>query len=107
MFGLLIYLSRLDNLLFICLVIYILYLYYHIIYKFKYSYFADKLKGDNTSLFTENADLLDGAFLIAELKNNEDAEQILFERNKIINYAFLLDTYMYANNILNKLLNKK
>lgn len=107
MFGLLIYLSRLDNLLFICLVIYILYLYYHIIYKFKYSYFADKLKGDNTSLFTENADLLDGAFLIAELKNNEDAEQILFERNKIINYAFLLDTYTYANNILNKLLNKK
>jgi hypothetical protein len=108
MFGLLIYLSRLDNLLLICLVIYILYLYYHIIYKFKYSYFADKLKGDdNTSLFTENADLLDGAFLIAELNNNEDAEQILFERNKIINYAFLLDTYMYAHNVLNKLLNKK
>jgi hypothetical protein len=108
MFGLLIYLSRLDNLLLICLVIYILYLYYHIIYKFKYSYFADKLKGDdNTSLFSENADLLDGAFLIAELNNNEDAEQILFERNKIINYAFLLDTYMYAHNVLNKLLNKK
>jgi len=106
MFGVLLYLMRVDNLLLICLVIYILYLYYHIIYKFKYSYFADKLTGETTTLFTENADLLDGAFLIAELNNNEDAEQILFERNKIINYAFLLDTYMYAHNVLNKLLNK-
>ena len=106
MFGVLLYLMKIDNLLLICLVIYILYLYYHIIFKFKYSYFADKLTGETTTLFTENADLLDGAFLVAELNNNEDAEQILFERNKIINYAFLLDTYMYAHNVLNKLLNK-
>jgi hypothetical protein len=105
MIGLLIYLSRLDNLLLVCLVIYILYLYFHIIFKFKFSYFADKLlnKKDAESLSTGSVDLLDGKFLIAELINNEDAEQIFFERNKIINYAFLLDTYKYANNILKKL----
>jgi len=93
--GLILNLPKIENLILIGVITYIIYLYYYVIYIFNFTNIEGTI-GSNIVIQPEYASLLNGGDLIATLKNSTDSHQIICERNKIINYAFLLNMYNYA-----------
>jgi hypothetical protein len=93
--GLLLNLPKIENLILIGVITYVIYLYYYVIYIFNFTNIEGTI-GSNIVIQPEYGDLLNGGDLIATLKNSTDSHQIICERNKIINYAFLLNMYKYA-----------
>lgn len=93
--GLVLNLPKIENLILIGVITYVIYLYYYVIYIFNFTNIEGTI-GSNIVIQPEYGDLLNGGDLIATLKNSTDSHQIICERNKIINYAFLLNMYNYA-----------
>lgn len=93
--GLVLNLPKIENLILIGVITYVIYLYYYVIYIFNFTNIEGTI-GSNIVIQPEYGDLLNGGDLIATLKNSTDSHQIICERNKIINYAFLLNMYKYA-----------
>ena len=86
----------------ISIIIYILYLYYYIIYNFKLSNYINQIS-DNNKVLTKSLEGLqyyDGYFLIAKLDYTQDSLTILRYRDDIITYAYLLDIYKKARDVL-------
>ena len=86
----------------ISIIIYILYLYYYIIYNFKLSNYINQIS-DNNNVLTKSLEGLqyyDGYFLIAKLDYTQDSLTILRYRDDIITYAYLLDIYKKARDVL-------
>ena len=93
--GMVVNLPKIENVILIGVITYIIYLYYYVIYIFNFTNIEGTI-GSNIVIQPEYANLLNGGDLIATLKNSTDSHQIICERNKIINYAFLLNMYNYA-----------
>ena len=93
--GIIINLPKIENIILTSIAIYIIYLYYYVIYVFNYTN-IELTTGNKIPIIPNYANLLNGAELIATLKNSSDSHNIIYERNKMINYAFLLNMYKYA-----------
>jgi hypothetical protein len=93
--GIIINLPKIENIILTSIAIYIFYLYYYVIYVFNYTN-IELTTGNKIPIIPNYANLLNGAELIATLKNSSDSHNIIYERNKMINYAFLLNMYKYA-----------
>jgi hypothetical protein len=93
--GLMLNLPKIENLILIGVITYVIYLYYYVIYIFNYTN-IEVATGNKIPIIPNYANLLNGAELIATLKNSSDSHNIIYQRNKMINYAFLLNMYKYA-----------
>ena len=101
--SLILNIPKIENLILIAVITYIIILYYHIIYIFNYTDIEGIVGSSITTGNDKYADLLNGGKLIATLRYVSDSQTIVRERNKIINYAYLLKLYQYAFNRINEL----
>lgn len=101
--GLIFFLFNIDNLILISFIIYILYLYYNVIYSFKFNNILTIIDDIDKNLYIpEDMDSVEGSELIVNLFNTDDAQKIIYNRMKLMNYYYLYNLY---NNVHNEITN--